>query len=418
MTSSLIFSEIAELRNEKVNPESVSGSRYIGLEHIEQNSLSLSGWGIAEDVDSQKQRFYEGDILFGKLRPYFRKVAIAPFDGICSTDIWVVRPVVKTDRDFLFYWMASEDFIARATNAAEGTRMPRAKWDWVSRFELPFMSPINRQRTGAILRSLDDKIAHNRELSQTMEEIAQTLFRSWFVDFDPVKAKMAGEKPVGMDDATAGLFPDTMQDSELGAIPDGWSVSSFNEIASISKATVNPQKFPDVLFRHYSIPDFDRNRRPSMVTGVEILSNKFQLASSAVLLSKLNPETKRIWTVVNPAEGSVCSTEFIVLVPQSPSYLGFLHSIVREPVFYERFASLATGSTGSRQRVRPEEVLSIECSLPKSNLISKYSSIVQPLIEKSDGLRKEIETLQKVRDSMLPRLVSGELRIPEDVLVS
>jgi type I restriction enzyme S subunit len=132
MTSRLSFSNIAELRNEKVIPSTVPSSRYVGLEHIEQNSLLLSGWGNAGDVDSQKQKFLKGDILFGKLRPYFRKVVVAPFDGICSTDIWVVKPIISTDRDFVFYWMASDEFINRATNASEGTKMPRAKWDWVS----------------------------------------------------------------------------------------------------------------------------------------------------------------------------------------------------------------------------------------------------------------------------------------------
>jgi len=111
MKSKLKFGDCAELRLEKVDPKTSKDSFYIGLEHIEQQSLSLAGYGYGSDVDSQKQRFYQGDILFGKLRPYFRKIIIAPFDGICSTDIWVVMPKDGVDRNFLFYWMASEVFI-------------------------------------------------------------------------------------------------------------------------------------------------------------------------------------------------------------------------------------------------------------------------------------------------------------------
>ena len=129
MSSKLLFGNCAELRSEKVDPKSSQESYYIGLEHIEQQTLSIVGYGYGSDVDSQKQRFYEGDILFGKLRPYFRKVVVAPFDGICSTDIWVVNPKAGVDRNFLFYWMASEEFIASSMYASEGGRMPRAKWD-------------------------------------------------------------------------------------------------------------------------------------------------------------------------------------------------------------------------------------------------------------------------------------------------
>ena len=95
MNSKLLFGNCAELRSEKVDPKSAQESYYIGLEHIEQQTLSLAGHGYGSDVDSQKQKFFEGDILFGKLRPYFRKVVVAPFDGICSTDVWVVKPKAK-----------------------------------------------------------------------------------------------------------------------------------------------------------------------------------------------------------------------------------------------------------------------------------------------------------------------------------
>ena len=229
---------------------------------------------------------------------------------------------------------------------------------------------------------------------------------------------MAGEKPVGMDDATAALFPDSMEDSELGPIPKGWAVSTIREISSISKSSINPQNHPDANFRHYSIPDFDKQCYPSTALGLEILSNKFVLTTSAVLLSKLNPETKRIWTVVKPEKFSVCSTEFIVLIPKNEMLLPFLNSITRHPAFYKRFVSLASGSTGSRQRVRPEEIQNIAAVIPSSDLLEKFAGLVGPFLERQAVQREEIQSLLKVRDSLLPRLISGELQIPEEMLVS
>jgi type I restriction enzyme S subunit len=135
-------------------------------------------------------------------------------------------------------------------------------------------------------------------------------------------------------------------------------------------------------------------------------------------MSKLNPETKRIWTVLNPAKSSICSTEFIVLVPKNETLLPFVHTLVRYPNFYERFVSLATGSTGSRQRVRPEEILDIRFVAPNSILLERFSQVVQPIIEQQDVLSAETQTLMKVYDFLLPRLISGELQIPEEMLAS
>ena len=271
--------DCAMLVRETVLPSDLENTPYVGLEHIGENTLSLVGYGIASDVTSAKTRFRYKDILFGKLRPYFRKVVRARFDGICSTDIWVVRAKEGVDQQFLFYHMASQSLVDFATSASEGTRMPRAKWDYVSRYELP-IPPLSEQRTIAhILGTLDDKIELNRRMNQTLEEMARALFKSWFVDFLPVRAKQRARTPAcvrrtgrqtgdpvrakaalitpppegsdwtveraraylpaarglaqaglaGMDDSIADLFPDRLVDSELGEIPEGWEVGVLDD---------------------------------------------------------------------------------------------------------------------------------------------------------------------------------------------
>jgi len=116
-----VFGECAFLVKDTVKPKEAQGEPYIGLEHIAEGQLLLTGYGVAEDVVSAKFKFRRGDVLFGKLRPYFRKVVRAPFDGVCSTDIWVVRAKPGTDQAFLFYWMSSAEFVDAATRASEGT---------------------------------------------------------------------------------------------------------------------------------------------------------------------------------------------------------------------------------------------------------------------------------------------------------
>jgi type I restriction enzyme S subunit len=424
MTSSLRFSDVAELRNEKVDPATCSGSRYVGLEHIEQESLSLSGWGTAEDVDSQKQRFYEGDILFGKLRPYFRKVVIAPFDGICSTDIWVVKPVIASDRDFVFYWMASDDFITRATNASEGTRMPRAKWDWVSCFELPETSLENRQIVGRILRALDIKVSVNRSISKTLEDLAQTIYKSWFIDFDPVKAKMAGDKPVGMDDATAALFPDLMEDSELGQIPTGWNWGSVGDVAQVidclhsKKPELVHQGQPylqlDTIHddgilrfeRAAQISDADYQKWTSRIEvhdGDCVITNVGRVGAVSQVPCHFKGAIGRNITAIRPTDGKNSKTFLAIALTSS---------------FMKREIRTNTDSGTILEALNVRSIPKLRLPIASAQIFELFEELCGPMQAQRHNLHRQNVQLAGLRDSLLPRLISGELQIPEEMLVS
>ena len=219
------FGDCAGLIRNTCLPGDFKGMPYIGLEHIEERSLRLSCLGTTNDVTSSKSRFDAGDILFGKLRPYFRKVVMPVFSGLCSTDIWVVRAKKGTDQRYLFYWMASQEFVDLATQASEGTKMPRAKWDFLESIEKP-VPPLTEQHAIAdILGTLDDKIELNRRMNQTLEAMAQALFKIWFVDFEPFRDH-------------------GMQDSAMGEIPRGWRVGRVDDIAVLHRESVNPSHYP------------------------------------------------------------------------------------------------------------------------------------------------------------------------------
>jgi type I restriction enzyme S subunit len=324
----------------------------------------------------------------------------------------VLRPLDSCD----FYYLLKG---TKVTNLITGAVQPKLSMTNLKSLELIWPeNPKVRLAIGQVLRLLDRKIQINKELSKTLEDIAQTIFKSWFIDFDPVKAKMAGEKPVGMDDATAALFPDSMEDSELGLIPRGWGIKNLSALSDISKITVNPQKHLHTIFTQYSIPAFDSGGYPVEGTGSSILSNKFVLGGSAILVSKLNPRTTRVWTVLEPPASGICSTEFIVLMPRSDTLLPFINSIVRDSKFLEALASMATGSTGSRQRVRPEDIFQIGVFVPSGDLIAKLFEVQFPMLQHIQNLKDENQSLSKLRDSLLPRLISGELQISEEMLVT
>ena len=176
MGCELLFGDAAELIRNTVQPRDVDDVPYIGLEHIEEGNLRLNGYGSSKNVGSAKFLFREGDVLFGKLRPYFRKVIRAPFDGVCSTDIWVVRTKTGVEQGYLYYWMAAEDFVEFATSGSEGTRMPRAKWEHVSRFSRPMLDISEQRAIAQILGTLDDKIELNRQMNHNVINLSLTVF--------------------------------------------------------------------------------------------------------------------------------------------------------------------------------------------------------------------------------------------------
>jgi len=175
------FGDIVELRKEQIAPNGKQ-QPYIGLEHIEQQTLRLAGIGSSTDVLSNKFKFYSGDILYGKLRPYFRKVYHPKFEGVCSTDIYVIKNKANIDKSFLYYLVATEDFTRIAYSGSTGTHMPRADWNQLVETDWNIPETIEeQQRIASILSSLDDKIELNNKTNQTLETKAQTLFQEMCV---------------------------------------------------------------------------------------------------------------------------------------------------------------------------------------------------------------------------------------------
>ena len=401
------FGDCAEIVQEKVLPSTMGNALYIGLEHIGESTLSLSGEGIASDVTSTKTKFRTGDILFGKLRPYFRKVVQAPREGVCSTDIWAVRALDGVDQRYLYYCMASEEFVDFATAGSEGTRMPRATWEHVSRYTVSLPTLSEQRAIAHILGTLDDKIELNRRMNQTLEEMARALFKSWFVDFGPVRAKLEGQAPY-LPPELWDLFPDDFVDSELGEIPEGWDVKTLSEVVTHLRTNENPSKYPDTLFSHFSIPAYDLGQVPKQDLGGSIKSSKTVVQPGVVLLSKLNPEIERVWLVdVAAGERAICSTEFLALSPRLPFPRSYVYCYFQTPAFRSLIQTLVTGTSKSHQRVQPSSVLSLPAIIPSEQVIDAFERQAEAFLANSLTRRRETTGLAAQRDALLPELVPG-----------
>ena len=237
------------------------------------------------------------------------------------------------------------------------------------------------------------------------------------MDFDPVRAKAAGRDP-GLPEPLAGLFPDGFEDfSALGDIPKGWRLGTFGEIAEEDRSPENPNRCPDVEFLHYSIPAFDAGQEPVVAPGRSILSLKWRVPGGAVLLSKLNPAIDRVWmTDVTPDERTICSTEFLVLRARAPFAREYVYCLARSPTFRQEVASLVTGTSTSHQRAHAGDILNLSVVVPPEPIIEWFEQTVGAVVARALLSRRESRTLGELRDSLLPKLISGELRVPGNEL--
>lgn len=283
----------------------------------------------------------------------------------------------------------------------------------IRQIPLPWPPKCQRSAITYILESLDDKIVLNRRMSETLKEIARALFKSWFVDFDPVRAK-AARRDTGLLKEIADLFPNKLVDSEIGEIPEGWEVGSLGDVVEQLRDSENPQDNPDALFMHYSIPAYDTDQQPIIERGEAILSLKFAVPQGTILLSKLNPEIERVWFVdVQPGDRAICSTEFLVLRPRPPFARAYTYCLMSSRELRLYLEGMVTGTSKSHQRVQPSSILGITVPKPPKHLLDQFEQLAMSNLIKATACRREIKNLAALRDTLLPKLVSGELRIKD-----
>lgn len=207
------------------------------------------------------------------------------------------------------------------------------------------------------------------------------------------------------------LYHERFETVDRDKLPVGWRIVRLGDVATISKKSFNPAKQPEMLLEHYSIPAFDEAHFPVFEPSTAIKSNKFIVDDSCFMISKLNPITKRVWKPYCLTENAVCSTEFIVYKAKSQEITDFLYSVIDSASFSDFMCSHVTGSTGSRQRTTPSDTFAFELVLPNAEEIAEYQGIVSPMFEQIKCNTIENDRLKQLRDSLLPKLMNGEIDV-------
>jgi len=358
----------------------------------------------------------DGDILMAMTGATVGKVARLRKTERAFLNQRVARISAKDDpelNDFIYALVSQPGFDKQIESAAAGSAQANISAAGIGAVVIPSLDRDTQLVIGSIARSIDDRITLLRETNATLEAIAQALFKSWFVDFDPVRAKAEGRPPEGMDATTASLFPDSFEESELGLVPKGWGIGCVGDLASQKKGSVNPLASPGVLYEHYSLPAFDSGQAPVFELGKEIKSNKTPLPEEAVLLSKLNPHIPRVWLPVSHGVNAVCSTEFLAYSPQGGASKELIYCLFSSDTFQQQLCQLVTGTSNSHQRVKPDQVLAVKLPIADKPALRAFTEIVRPLFDRVHAGRLQAQTLTQLRDTLLPRLISGQLRVPD-----
>jgi len=420
----IAFGNCAQRVSDVVQPYQVpENTPYIGLEHIVESGLHLNGQADASEATSAKTRFRRGDVLFGKLRPYFRKVVRPKFDGICSTDIWAVRAKNGMDQGFLFYRMASQEFVDKSMGASTGTRMPRADWEFLSQWKIP-LPPLSEQKAiAAVLGALDDKIELNRRMNATLEAMARALFQSWFVDFDPVRAKLDGQIPQGHDEFTAALFPNSFQDSPLGKIPKGWEIGTLGSILDVLETGRRPKGgvssyssgIPSIGAESINgIGVFDYSKTKFIPSEFFEKTSCGRITHFDVLLYKDGGKPGEF----KPRVGmyghdypfkTFCINEHVFRMRSARTGQAFLYFTISDQRVLSDFA--IKGGKAAIPGINQPDVKSTCIVLPPKNVTDAFNARTDILCDQILQNAKQSHSLATLRDVLIPKILSGRIKV-------
>ena len=193
-------------------------------------------------------------------------------------------------------------------------------------------------------------------------------------------------------------------------IPQGWNVIPLGNIAKMSTESISPQA--GIIYKHYSIPAFDDSKLPIIEDGAEIDSSKYLVPSNAILVSKLNPQFKRIWLVTAADNKSICSTEFLPFCNNGVP-VEYLYGVLNSAAYHKYMIQCSSSSTGSRKRMPPELCLTYNVILPPENIMDLFSNKLRAVLKHMSEALYENETLRTTRTHLLPLLMSGQATIAD-----
>jgi len=378
--------EIAERRTTSWQPGGAAVP-YVGLEHIRPYELELLDCGNSDSVGSNKTVFCEGDILYGKLRPYFRKCVQAPYAGVCSTDIWVIttKNPKDVDQGFLYWVLADISFSDFANQGETGTRMPRANWGYVSGYEVALPTIDEQRRIRDLLDVVATLIEQKRRLVDHFDQMIQA---------EGAYAIEASEEVT------------EVRLVDVATFTNGYSYTSEELVEVSSSALVNLKNFGRRGgFRLDGLKPFVGNPKASQIVSPgDVLVAKTDLTQEAEVVGRCMR-----MPLLPKFESYVASLDVAIVRPSGILSKEVILSLLSQPDFREHCLGYANGTTVLHlsKEALPAYVLPI----PDSERVLTLDTVVRTLATQQDVVLDSLQKLIEARDALLPALLAGEITI-------
>ena len=362
---------------------------YVSTENMLPNKAGIT---IASNLPEGKATIYQvGDILISNIRPYFKKIWKADKEGCCSGDVLCIRSNENTNNEYLYYLLSQDVFFDYVMKGAKGTKMPRGDKEQIMQYPVNLPDLPTQRRIASILSSLDAKIETNNKINANLEAQAQALFKSWFVDFEPFKD---------------GNFID----SELGKIPEGWRVGRLLDVFDL-KPGGTPSTTNDKYWKNGTIPFFG----PKDVVGMYCFNTEKHITEDGLnnCASQLYPKDT-VFLTARGTVGKVTMAALPMAMNQSNYALVGKDGITQIFVYFfvlnevKKLLKLANGAVFSAITTKDFKGRVV---IPDTKSISEFTVLIKPIFDNIHKNSTENLTLSTLRDTLLPKLMSGEIEV-------
>ena len=378
--------EIAEYVNIKINSNNLSLNNYISTENMlpDRKGISMS----SNIPNNNVNKFLKNDILISNIRPYFKKIWFAIFEGGASNDILVIRGNNKVNSKYLYYLLSTDDFFDYNVKGSKGTKMPRGDKEHIMNYEFNLPSLKEQKRIVDILTSLDDKIELNNQMNQTLEEIASLLYKRWFVDFEFPDDKGNPYKSSGGE----------MVDSELGMIPKGWEVKNLTEIAKFVNGLAMQKFRPQISEESLPVLKIKELISNSVSKSTERckknIKDEVKVFDGDVIFSWSGTLTVKIWT-----GGNVGLNQHLYKVSSSiyPKWLYYLIVLYN----LNNFKSIASDKATTMGHINRNHLEKTYFTIPQIKIINKEYTYMKTLIDKIIENKVSIKYLQETKEKLM-----------------
>lgn len=371
-------------------------------------------WSRENAVGLERYALEPGDVVLAMDRPWIpaglkvAQVQAADTPSYLVQRVARIRPASREDCSFLFALLSTPEFESYIQNVTTGTAVPHISAKQILDFEFRLPPAYVRAKVGEIVAALNERITLLRETNTTLEAIAQALFKSWFVDFDPVHARARGEQPAGLAPEVAALFPDSFEESALGMVPKGWQAEPLDEIADFLNGLAL-QKYPPEGDETLPVIKIAQLRKGDTVGADRASRNikpEYIIQNGDVLFSWSGSLEVEVWC---GGEGALNQHLFKVTSQRFQKWFYLRWTKTHLTNFKHIAASKAT-TMGHIQRKHLTEAMVV---VPSSQVLAEADKIFGPLLDQSINNAEQAQTLANLRDTLLPRLISGQLRLPD-----